>query len=185
MAKKSKFKLGTIPLICGVVGILALCLFMFLPMISYSIGESCSTTYQGLAKIFGGEANTVTVAKKLIGERTTTSQGTIEGVTFNFMTFLPWILTLVGSLVLVASSFVKQLSNNLFKFVGGGLVLAAGILMFFVTDSASLAICGGNENALEASLLLGKYALSTGAILGGILGCVAGGGTIASLIISK
>jgi len=185
MAKKAKFNLGIVPLICGVVGILALCLFMFLPMISYSIGESSSTTYQGLAMIFGGEANTVTVAKKLIGEGTTTTQGTIEGVTFNFMAFLPWLLTLVGSLVLVASAFVKQLNTNLFKFVGGGLVLAAGILMFFVSGSASLAVVGGNKDALDAALALGKFGLSTGAILGGVLGCVAGGGTIASLIISK
>lgn len=147
MAKK-KSKSSNLGLILKVVvlalGVAAFCM-AFLKVATHTTGLlKIETSYNGFQAMFGYSEPLEGLNKK------------IEILQFSFMALLTFVLPLVGA----GLSFVN---NKIVKFVGAGLMIAGGVLMFFVPSFVIFA----SEASVELSL-------GIGAILGGVFSLLGG-----------
>ena len=128
MAKK-KSKSSNLGLILKVVvlalGVAAFCM-AFLKVATHTTDLlKVETSYTGFQAIFG-----YSETAEVFGKEVTT-----EILKFSFIALLTFVLPLVGA----GLSFVN---NKIVKFVGAGLMIAGGVLMFFVPSFVS--ICANN-----------------------------------------
>ena len=151
MAKK-KSKSSNLGLILKVVvlalGVAAFCM-AFLKVATYAadlLVTEVETSYTGFQAMFG-----YSKTAEVFGKEVTT-----EILKFSFMALLTFVLPLVGA----GLSFVN---NKIVKFVGAGLMIAGGVLMFFVPSFVIFA----SEASVELSL-------GIGAILGGVFSLLGG-----------
>lgn len=176
MAKKKSTKLNLANIVCALVALLAVVLFIFLPMVKSTLGEEGNqiiTIYKGFGMIFGGtvEANVKTTIT--IGNSVSNSNdvATIKDVAFNTMAFLSVLLVVLGAALTFVVTFVKQVKGNkLFTLAAGALLVIGGILMFTVK--------GSSLTALDAVKSAKYFSLAVGPILAGILSILAGAGII-------
>lgn len=149
MAKK-KSKSSNLGLILKVVvlalGVAAFCM-AFLKVATHTADlliTEVETSYTGFKAMFGYSEPLEGLNKE------------IEILKFSFMALLTFVLPLVGA----GLSFVN---NKIVKFVGAGLMIAGGVLMFFVPSFVIFA----SEASVELSL-------GIGAILGGVFSLLGG-----------
>lgn len=170
---KKALKCKYIPLLFSLVSILAVILFMVLPMIVIktevtALGKTVfsETTYKGVGMIFGGSAEAF--AKTTVDKTTTTKTDTIPEIKFNGLAFVAFLLVVLGVVAQIVTVFVKKVEQiKLVPLVASALVLVGGILMFCVKGSAGA--------ALEFDKDLMEYVhLGSGPIVAGILACLAG-----------
>lgn len=183
--KKTSGFVKYLPLLAGVLGIVAVLLFVFLPMVTMTVENSLGSgvsvyKYSGLGMIFGSDELVATYTSS--GYKLSSLNGTFKTdytyeVAFNTMAFVSFALVFVGAALTLASCFAKSLSNNKFAKLFAALVLVVGgVLMFMVKDSAITALNIGIFDEL--------YALGIGAILGGVLACLSGV-TLALSVVKK
>ena len=182
MAKK-KSGLNLVNVIAVVVGILAVILFILLPMVKVTIGSEGNqmvSLYKGFGMIFGGTVNSdVTTTITVLGT-TTTSTDTVEikEVAFNTMAFFSLLLVVLGTLATSMVTFAKSLKGNkLFTFIAGALLVVGGILMFTVK--------GSSITALDASGGEEYFKLGIGAIIAAIMSITAGSIVILQPVLKK
>jgi len=174
MAKKSSKKLNLVNVVGALIAMVAVVLFIFLPMVKGTMGEEGNQVvalYSGFGMVFGGTVNvnvTTTVTGILTGNvTTTTGVETIENVALNTMAMLSTLLVVLGAIFTLLVTFAKKLKGNkLFTLVAGALLVVGGVLMFTVK--------GSSLTALEATNAAKYFSLAIGPILAGILSILAG-----------
>lgn len=180
MAKAKKSSISYLPVIAGVIAVVAVILYAVLPMVSYkSTGFGITTTFSlsGFGMIFGSEELAYTSIAST-AKSSTELELTTE-VAFNTMAFIAFLLVAIGAVLALATPFVKALSSNkLVAIIVGALMLVGGILMF-TSKGAAMTALDVNENLVE------YYSLGIGAIIGGILAIIAGLATAASGLLKK
>lgn len=146
MAKKVKAKKGQIiDLVVLLLGIAAICM-MFLTAVNYTERIlSTVTAYAGTAVVFGNEDS---------------------GLAFSFMAMLPYLLTLIG-VVLVVLKLFNVFDLELVAFIA--FVVAA--VFFFITPSF---VVFANQNIGDAMLKVGSFSLGVGSILAGVFSALSG-----------
>lgn len=172
MAKKKTNKLNLVNIVAILLAIVAVALFIFLPMLKLTVGDEGNqivTVYKGLGMIFGGTVNSeITTTVTLFGN-TTTSTDTlaIEDIELNMMALVSLLLLVIGLVATGATTFVKSFTKNkIFTFIAGILLVVGGILMLTLKDSAI--------EVLGASLLSDSFSLGIGTILASICAIVSG-----------
>lgn len=183
MAKKKQSGLNLVNVVAAIIGILAVVLFVVLPMVKSTVGEEGNNVvalYKGFGMIFGGTVNSdVTTTITLLG-KTTSATDTVEikEVAFNAVAFFSLLLVLLGSVATLLATFAKSLKGNkLFTFVAGALLAIGGILMFTLKGSC--------VNALDASSAIEYFTLGIGAIVAAIMSIVAGAIVILQPVLKK
>lgn len=170
---KKALKCKYIPLLFSLVSVLAVILFMVLPMIVFKTEETVfnqtvvtEITFKGAGMIFGGSAEAF--AKVTSNGTTGTTTETIDEIKFNGLAFVAFLLVVLGVVAQVLTVFVKKVEQiKLVPLVASALVLVGGILMFCVKGSAGAAL-EFDEESME------YVHLASGPIVAGLLACLAG-----------
>ena len=175
MAKKSRSKskfsfLGG--LVALVLGVAALALFVFLPMVKNVIadgslfGEKIKAVayYSGFGMIFGG-----TITPVYEGSHSGSSTlPAISDAGVNAMALIVFIISVVAVIGLCSTILLKKNLQKPVALLSSALLVVAGIMMFMVKGSAAEVI---EINAESLSLGLGAILGGIVSILAGLVGC--------------
>lgn len=160
--KKNLFSL--VAILFAVVAII-LCFAPFITNTTELLGSKITTNYSGFAVMFGGEGVVSS------GSSSTSALETKVVVT----ALIAFILMVLGLIAVVASLVLKVKFNKLIAFVGAGLLVAAGIMLFF-TQGSFVAVN-------EIGETLGKYySLGAGAVIDAILLIIAGAAELVGML---
>lgn len=108
---------------------------------------------------------------------------TQDGLKFNFMMFLPFLLTIVGIAGVVLSFVLK---SKLGGFLAVAAFLVAGIFFFLFRATLSISVGDDGYKIIETTEKLGaKYGLGIGAIMAGIFGILASLASAAATFVLK
>ena len=117
--------------------------------------------------------------------------GTQDGMKFNFMMFLPFLLVIVGIVGVVLSFLLK---GKIGKFIALAAFAVAGILFFCFSAFMSMSFADQEvlgkvvmtgSDLYKASTELGSYSLGVGAILAGIFSLIAAAGAALGTFLFK
>ncbi len=170
-----------------VLAVAAILLFALLPMVvqegsldlsglGLAINAKSTTTWAGFSMIFGGTLKGVnTYVGSISG--TTVSNVEIQKAGVNIMALIAFIVLVLGVCVFILSVAAKKKDKKLLKVLGSVLMIAGGVLMFFVVNSTAKQMYTANGREYDADGVA-NYAkalkLGVGSIIGAICGILAG-----------
>ena len=155
-----------------VLAVVALILLLATPAVNYKLssgllGAEKTYTVSGIAGMFGGTD----------AEYASSWAGMLS---FIFIAVAVVILCLLFVFVLTKKKFALA---GICKFVAAGLLIVAGVFVFF--EVAAFKAANGDRSFSWGSIANATYSLGTGWLIGGILAIVAGGLSVAEAFIVK
>ncbi|MGN0961844.1 MAG: hypothetical protein ACI4PF_06590 [Christensenellales bacterium] len=166
MAKKKSSNLGLIlKVVALLLGVASFCMAFVVAVKFVTSDGDLVNSFTGFQTMFGYSETTTVLGTEI----------TSKYLAFSFMTFVTFLLPLVGAVL----SLCK---NKIVRLVGAVLMIVGAVLMFFVPSFAVLATTDGNLTLVSAVLDGCTRTLGVGAILGGVFaglgGLVAGYNTL-------